>query len=63
MYALPAAWRERSPLRRYGFHKLSHGYAARRAGELLKDHTALRVVTCHLGAGASLTAVLGGSIG
>jgi acetate kinase len=60
-YALPAAWRERGPLRRYGFHGLSHGYAARRAGELLKTTSAkLRVVTCHLGAGASLTAVLGG---
>jgi acetate kinase len=60
-YALPAAWRERWPLRRYGFHGLSHGYAARRAGELLKTTSArLRLVTCHLGAGASLTAVLGG---
>jgi acetate kinase len=60
-YALPAAWRKRWPLRRYGFHGLSHAYAARRAGELLKTTGAeLRVVTCHLGAGASLTAVLGG---
>ena len=49
-YALPAAWRERWPLRRYGFHGLSHAWAARRAGNG-------RVVTCHLGAGASLAAV------
>jgi len=60
-YALPAAWRERWPLRRYGFHGLSHAYAARRASELLTATSPeLRVVTCHLGAGASLTAVLGG---
>jgi acetate kinase len=60
-YALPAAWRERWPLRRYGFHGLSHAYAARRAGEVLqRTRTELRVVTCHLGAGASLTAVLDG---
>jgi acetate kinase len=52
-YALPAAWRERWPLRRYGFHGLSHAWAARRAG-------AARVVTCHLGAGASLAAVRDG---
>ena len=34
-YALPRAWRERFGLRRYGFHGLSHGYAARRAAQLL----------------------------
>jgi acetate kinase len=52
-YALPAAWRERWPLRRYGFHGLSHAWAAGRAGDG-------RVVTCHLGAGASLAAVRDG---
>ena len=60
-YALPRAWRERWPLRRYGFHGLSHGYAARRAAELIDRAAAnLRLVTCHLGAGASLCAVRGG---
>ncbi len=60
-YALPAAWRERWPLRRYGFHGLSHAYASRRAAELLGEEAgAARVVTCHLGAGASLAAVRGG---
>jgi acetate kinase len=63
-YALPAAWRERWPVRRFGFHGLSHAYAARRAGELLgrdgRDVEGLRAVTCHLGAGASLCASLGG---
>lgn len=60
-YALPRAWRERWPLRRFGFHGLSHAYAARRAAALLdRPLEALRIVTCHLGAGASLAAVAGG---
>ncbi|MEV8438769.1 acetate/propionate family kinase [Actinosynnema sp. NPDC051121] len=54
-YALPAAWRERWDLRRYGFHGLSHAYACRRAVELAGGGS--RVVTCHLGAGCSLAAV------
>lgn len=61
-YALPAEWRERWHLRRYGFHGLSHAWASRRAMELAgwdADGDA-RVVTCHLGAGASLAAVAGG---
>ena len=61
-YALPADWRERFGLRKYGFHGLSHGYAARRAAEVLgvTDPGRFRVVTCHLGAGSSLAAVSGG---
>jgi acetate kinase len=57
-YALPLAWRERWGLRRFGFHGLSHEYAAQRAHELL-DADDLRVVSCHLGAGASLCASRG----
>ena len=53
-YALPREWRTRPGFRRYGFHGLSHAYAARASGG------ARRVVTCHLGAGASLCAVLDG---
>ncbi len=56
---MPAAWRERWPLRRFGFHGLSHAWAARRAAELCGG-AASRVVTCHLGAGASLAAVRDG---
>ncbi|WP_045876065.1 acetate/propionate family kinase [Pseudofrankia sp. DC12] len=62
-YALPAAWRERYGLRRYGFHGLSHSYAAGRARELTEAMTgspARRIVTCHLGSGASLAAVRDG---
>lgn len=63
-YALPRDWRERWGLRRYGFHGLSHSYAARRLTEMVGGPPArsgpLRAVTCHLGAGASLAAVLDG---
>ena len=56
-YAVPEAWSLRG-VRRYGFHGLSHAYAARRTAELLgRRPEELRVVTCHLGAGASLAAV------
>ena len=59
-YAVPAEWRERFGLRRYGFHGLSHAYAARRGAELLALVGDTRIVTCHLGAGASLAAVRDG---
>jgi acetate kinase len=57
-YALPAAWRERFGIRRYGFHGLSHAWVARRAPAVLgRDGAGLRLVSCHLGAGASLCAI------
>jgi acetate kinase len=60
-YALPSQWRRRWDLRRFGFHGLSHAYASRRAAELLgRPPAGLRLVTCHLGAGASLAAVRDG---
>lgn len=60
-YALPAEWNQRWGLRRFGFHGLSHAYASRRAAELLGQPVELlRLVTAHLGAGASLAAVADG---
>jgi acetate kinase len=60
-YALPAEWRERWGVKVYGFHGLSHAYASRRAAEMLgRPVERLRIVTCHLGAGASLAAVYHG---
>ena len=53
-YALPRAWRERHGLRRFGFHGLSHAWAARQV------EPDARLVSCHLGAGASLAAVRSG---
>ena len=60
-YAVPAEWREKYGIRRYGFHGFSHAYASRRGAEMLgRPPSELRIVTCHLGAGASLAAVWGG---
>ena len=60
-YALPRDWREGLGIRRFGFHGLSHAWATRRAAALLGRPVAdLRLVTAHVGAGASLAAVAGG---
>jgi acetate kinase len=60
-YAVPREWRQRYAIRRYGFHGLSHAYCSQRAAQMLdRSLTGLRVITCHLGAGASLAAVLDG---
>ncbi len=60
-YALPAPWRERFGLRRFGFHGLAHAWTSRRAAERLgRPAEGLRVVCAHLGAGASLAAVRDG---
>ena len=57
-YALPREWRERWDLRRFGFHGLSHAWSTRRTAELMqRPAESLRLVVCHLGAGASLCAV------
>lgn len=60
-YALPAGWRGRWGIRRYGFHGLSHEWVAGRAPQLLGRSVAgMRLVSCHLGAGASVCAIAGG---
>jgi acetate kinase len=60
VYPGPYAWFE-AGIRRYGFHGINHGYVARRAAQLLgQDPSGLRIITCHLGSGASLAAVHGG---
>jgi acetate kinase len=60
-YALPREWRIRWNLQRFGFHGLSHDYASRRVAEMIgRPREELRIVTAHLGAGASLAAVAGG---
>jgi len=60
-YAVPEDWRRSYGIKRYGFHGFSHAYASRRAAEMLgRTPQQLRVITCHLGAGASLAAVDGG---
>lgn len=60
-YAIPRLWREEWGIRRFGFHGLSHEWASRRAAQLLGHHSGpLRLVTAHLGSGASLAAVASG---
>jgi acetate kinase len=60
-YALPAEWRRQWEIRRYGFHGLSHAWVARRVPERLgRGASSVRIVSCHLGAGASLCAIADG---
>lgn len=58
MYALPYTLYQRYKIRRYGFHGTSHKFVARRVAQLMqKEFSALKIITCHLGNGASITAV------
>ena len=60
-YAVPERWRTEFKVRRYGAHGLAHAYNARKAAEVLgRDLGSLKVVSAHLGSGASLCAVNGG---
>lgn len=60
-YALPAGAREGLGIRRYGFHGISHGFVAEAAAaELGRPLEELKMVTCHLGNGASMAAVKNG---
>jgi acetate kinase len=60
IYPGPYEWMEKG-IRRYGFHGINHQYCAGRAAQLLrKDASSLKLVTCHLGNGCSLTAIQGG---
>ena len=61
IYALPYDYYERLRVRRYGFHGTSHRYVSERAAALLgRDPKELKIITCHLGNGSSVTAVRGG---
>jgi acetate kinase len=60
-YPIPREWRERFAIRRYGFHGFAHRYASRRAASMVgRSVEDLRIVSCHLGSGASLAAVAHG---
>ncbi len=60
-YAIPMALYRKLRIRKYGFHGTSHKYVAERAAAILgKPFDSLRIITCHLGNGASMTAVLNG---
>jgi len=61
MYALPYSLYKKYGIRRYGFHGTSHSYVSRRACEILNiDFNSKRIITCHLGNGASVAAIKNG---
>jgi len=58
LYGLPYEAYEKYGVRRYGFHGTSHKYVSQRAAEMMGQQvTSLRIITCHLGNGASITAI------
>ena len=61
LYGLPYSYYEKYGIRRYGFHGTSHSYVSKRAAEILgKDIKDLKIIVCHLGNGASISAVKDG---
>lgn len=63
MYAVPYEFYEKYAIRRYGFHGTSHKYVSRVAADYLgKKPEELKMITCHLGNGASLAAIDGGKV-
>jgi acetate kinase len=61
MYAIPYSLYTKYGLRKYGFHGTSHKYVSTRAAEILgKNLKDLKIITCHLGNGVSITAINGG---
>ncbi len=61
LYGLPYEYYEKYQVRRYGFHGTSHSYVSKRAAGLLgKKYEDLKIIVCHLGNGASISAVKNG---
>lgn len=61
LYGLPYEYYRKYKVRRYGFHGTSHSYVSKRAAEVLgKDYEDLKTIVCHLGNGASVSAVKNG---
>ena len=61
MYGLPYEYYEKYAVRRYGFHGTSHSFVSKRAAEILgKSYDDMKTIVCHLGNGASISAVLNG---
>lgn len=61
LYSLPYEYYEKYGIRKYGFHGTSHKYVSERAAEMLgRPLSQLRLISCHLGNGASITAIQGG---
>jgi acetate kinase len=61
LYGLPYEQYDKFHIRKYGFHGTSHEYVARRCADLMKkDFDKIRLITCHMGNGSSITAVKNG---
>ena len=60
MYALPYSLYKTHSIRRYGFHGTSHRYVSQRAREILAGRNVGKIITCHLGNGASVAAIVDG---
>lgn len=61
IYSLPYEYYEKYDIRKYGFHGISHKYVSERAADILgRPIEHLRLITCHIGSGASITAIEGG---
>lgn len=61
MYGLPYEYYDKYKIRKYGFHGTSHSYVSKRAAEFLgESYESMKLVVCHLGNGASLSAVMNG---
>ena len=61
LYGLPYSYYEKYKIRRYGFHGTSHSYVSKRVAEIMgKDYDSLKTIVCHLGNGASVSAVKNG---
>ena len=61
MYGIPKEYYEKYAIRKYGFHGTSHKFVSKRTAEFLgKDYNALKIIVCHMGNGASLSAVKNG---
>ena len=61
MYGIPKEYYEKYAIRKYGFHGTSHKFVSKRTAEFLgKDYNDLKIIVCHMGNGASLSAVKNG---
>lgn len=63
IYPVPYEYYEKYQIRRYGFHGTSHRYVSKRCAELMgRDIKELKLITCHIGNGSSITAIDGGKV-
>jgi acetate kinase len=61
MYAIPYEYYDKYKVRRYGFHGASHNYVSKQAAKFLnKDYNDMKIISCHLGNGASIAAIKNG---